>query len=401
MTLVKQVQLKPTSLLVDMTIRLNNLFNYTQYIMRNKFAEDGRIYLMKDLYALLKTHDVYLRLKEYGSQVPQQVLKQVLETWTNWFKALKSYRKTPTKFNGRPRMPKYHTKSIHGGKNIVIFTKQQARHRDGYILLPNKVLKMGFPKIPFIVPHENVTFESVRIIPFHDRFIFEMIYEYECVPLQLDAEKKVGIDIGITNFIAMSNNFDAPSLLVKGGVVKATNQFFNKQLAKARSVAKKCNGTTKNARIRRLFRKRRNKLHDLFHQNSRRIINFCIQHRVSEIIVRYNKGWKQRVNLGKRTNQNFVSIPFDTFVKQLEYKTALVGIQVTRITEEYTSQRCSQCGVIRKQNRVCRGLYVCSTCQSVMNANLNAAMNILQKGTLESFTIGSRGGLTPPVAFKA
>ena len=225
MTLVKQVQLKSTSLLVDMTIRSNNLFNCTQYIMQNKFAEDGRIYSMKDLYALLKTHAAYLRLKDYGSQVPQQVLKQVLETWTNWFKALKSYRKTPTKFNGRPRMPKYHTKSIHGGKNLVVFTKQQTRHRDGYILLPNKVLKMGFPKLPFIVPHENVTFESVRIVPFHDRFIAELIYECVCAPIQLDAEKKVGIDLGITNFIAMSNNFDAPSLLVKGGVVKATNQF--------------------------------------------------------------------------------------------------------------------------------------------------------------------------------
>ena len=66
-------------------------------------------------------------------------------------------------------------------------------------------------------------------------------------------------------------------------------------------------------------------------------------------------------------------------VQMLEYKAIRVGIRVIRVDEAYTSQRCSQCGLICKTNRISRGLYHCRRCSFQVNADHNAARNIVQK----------------------
>ena len=91
-------------------------------------------------------------------------------------------------------------------------------------------------------------------------------------------------------------------------------------------------------------------------------------------------------------------------MRQLEYKGALAGIEVHRVTEAYTSQTCSSCGERRAANRVHRGLYKCNHCGLVIKADVNAARNIKTKGIREtSFVVGAAmpvadsGGLDPPL----
>jgi len=70
-----------------------------------------------------------------------------------------------------------------------------------------------------------------------------------------------------------------------------------------------------------------------------------------------------------------------TYPKVLEKLTMLceeVGIIFKKVPPQYTSQRCSQCGVICKSNR--RGeTYKCA-CGMLMDADLNASKNILHIG---------------------
>ena len=190
------------------------------------------------------------------------------------------------------------------------------------------------------------------------------------------------------------------SLIIKGNAIKSVNQFYNKLLAQYKSRAKKCNNTSSTNRIRKIHRIRNNKIHDLFHKISRKVINQCIERKVGKIVIGYNEGWKQKSNMGKKNNQNFVSVPFLKLIRQIEYKAEMVGIEVMRISEEYTSQTCSQCGVVKKSNRKHRGLYVCSQCGSVLNADVNAAKNILKKGVPNSAWIGDRGCLNHPLVLK-
>ena len=98
-----------------------------------------------------------------------------------------------------------------------------------------------------------------------------------------------------------------------------------------------------------------------------------------------------------------MQVPLSRLVEMIEYKAMLVGIDVHRVTEEYTSQTCSRCGLRRKANRVHRGLYKCKRCGLILNADVNAARNILNKGFHEhrpvleaTGKVVDRGGLDPP-----
>ncbi|NUM37076.1 MAG: IS200/IS605 family element transposase accessory protein TnpB, partial [Candidatus Brocadiae bacterium] len=49
--------------------------------------------------------------------------------------------------------------------------------------------------------------------------------------------------------------------------------------------------------------------------------------KIGHIVIGYNPEWKQSLNLGKRNNQNFVQIPFYNFIRIIDYKAQLAGIQ--------------------------------------------------------------------------
>ena len=97
----------------------------------------------------------------------------------------------------------------------------------------------GFPTFPvgsLPITAENCT--GARLVPFYDRFIIELLYnvEVQAFPVYPDPSKAIGIDLGVTNLVTTSDG-----LLVKGGVVKFINQWYNKQLTYYKSLAKKCN----------------------------------------------------------------------------------------------------------------------------------------------------------------
>ncbi|MHA1511339.1 MAG: RNA-guided endonuclease InsQ/TnpB family protein, partial [Promethearchaeota archaeon] len=324
---------------------------------------------------------------------PQQVLKQVDQNFKSFFQAIKSWKKHPSKFMGRPKLPHYLRKN---GKNMIFFTSQQCRLKNGFVHLTKKMEQLGFP----LIRTDLQTLKGVRIIPYGDRYNIELIYNYIPQDLYLNKNNIMGIDLGLNNIVTTSDNIGTTPLIIKGGVIKSINQFYNKQLSKYKSLAKKCNNTHITHRILKFHRKRNNKIHDMFHKISRKIVNYCIDHNIGTIVIGYNEGWKQKSNLGKRNNQNFVSIPLLKIIQQIEYKSGMVGINVIRTSEEYTSQRCSSCGIVKKSNRKYRGLYVCSDCGLVLNADVNASQNILKKGVPKSVRIGNRGCLNHPVVLK-
>ena len=394
MQLVQQVQFKRSNLLDEITFLSKNLFNVATYTVRQRFFKDRHWIRYNELWKLLKTHESYRKLQEScGSHPPQQVLKQVDRNFKSFFKAIKVWKNEKSKFKGMPKLPRYKRKN---GHNVVYFTSLQCRLKDGHVLLTQKMENLGFPKIKTALK----SVKGVRIVPFGDRYNIELIYDYEPKDLHLNENNVLGIDLGLNNIVTASDNIGNKPLIIKGGVVKSINQFYNKQLSKYKSMAKKCNDTDITGRILRLHRKRNNKMRDFFHKTSRKVVNYCISNNIGTIVIGYNEGWKQEIAIGKRNNQNFVSVPFLKLVRQVEYKSEMVGIKVVKVSEEYTSQTCSSCGVVRKSNRKYRGLYICKNCGVVLNADVNASRNILQKGVPKSKWIGDRGCLNHPVVLK-
>jgi putative transposase len=68
------------------------------------------------------------------------------------------------------------------------------------------------------------------------------------------------------------------------------------------------------------------------------------------------------------------------FRRQLEYKQQWLGGEVLAVPAHYTSQRCSCCGTVSKDNRQSQAKFTCVSCGYETNADLNAAKNILAAG---------------------
>ncbi len=151
----------------------------------------------------------------------------------------------------------------------------------------------------------------------------------------------------------------------------------------------------------RLTTKRNRRIDHYLHTASKRIIDLLVQAGIGVLVIGKNDGWKQEVEMGKRTNQNFVQIPQARFIQMLTYKAELVGITVLVTEESYTSRAsfldCDQFPIRNTDEheqyafsgkRVKRGLYRASNGRYI-NADLNGALNIIRKVAPNAF--GSEG----------
>jgi putative transposase len=139
--------------------------------------------------------------------------------------------------------------------------------------------------------------------------------------------------------------------------------------------------------------------------SSRRIVDHLVQRRIGTLIIGKNYGWKQQVNLGKRTNQAFVFLPHARFIQMLTYKAPLAGIQVVLTEESYTS-KCSFLDMepigkrkVYAGRRIKRGLLRARDGRC-LNADENGAYNILRKVNPNAFGNGIASVVVHPVRLR-
>lgn len=124
------------------------------------------------------------------------------------------------------------------------------------------------------------------------------------------------------------------------------------------------------------------------------MVAHVVSNGINTIVIGHNRCWKQEINIGKRNNQNFVSIPFNMFISMISYKATLEGINVKIVEESYTSK----CSFLDNEQickheeyagrRVKRGLFKTSS-GSIINADINAAFNIIRKSAKEAFDVSN------------
>ena len=122
-------------------------------------------------------------------------------------------------------------------------------------------------------------------------------------------------------------------------------------------------------------------------------VDYAENHSIGIIVIGKNDGWKQEINIGKRNNQNFVQVPFNNLIEQIEYKAEEIGIKVLRQEESYTSKVDHLAGeAIRHHKKysgrhVKRGLFKSST-GKIINADINGAIGIILKAFPKAFADG-------------
>jgi putative transposase len=150
-----------------------------------------------------------------------------------------------------------------------------------------------------------------------------------------------------------------------------------------------------------LTKKREEKINDYFHKVSSYLINILLESGIDTLVIGKNKNWKQKVELGKRNNQNFTNIPHNKLIEKIKYKCQLKGIKVIETEESYTSvasfldlDEMPIYGKVRETEkvkfsgeRIKRGLYR-SGSGKLINADVNASYNIIRKAFPKVFAEG-------------
>jgi len=195
----------------------------------------------------------------------------------------------------------------------------------------------------------------------------------------------VGIDVGIARFATLSS----------GQVFEAINSFKQKQVRLARyqrSLARKVkfssNWHKAKQRVSKLHTHIANARRDLLHKTSTNISQNHAMIFVEDLKVANmsrsakgtieNKGRNVKAKSG--LNRSILDQGWYEFRRQLEYKQQWLGGDVLAIAPQYTSQRCSCCGFTDKGNRTHQAVFSCLSCNTELNADLNAARNLLAAG---------------------
>ena len=86
------------------------------------------------------------------------------------------------------------------------------------------------------------------------------------------------------------------------------------------------------------LQKRNSRMNDFMLKCGKRLITWCVEHRIDTIVIGENKLWKQESDMGSTSNQNFIQIPFDRLKKIITYSAERMGISVIYREESYTSK---------------------------------------------------------------
>jgi len=136
-----------------------------------------------------------------------------------------------------------------------------------------------------------------------------------------------------------------------------------------------------------------NQINDEIHKICNSITQYAKQYGLT-IVVGDIVGISKKFRKGKcsKATRKKARIPYYRIQQTLKYKASLASVPIVFVSEEYTSQQCSRCGIIDKTNRTKRN-YSCQ-CGYKQNSDVNGAINIGKKWLCElktmAYNLGSR-----------
>jgi len=381
----------------------NKLANCGIYLARQLYFKTGRIPRKAKLHRLLKWNSHFQAMYSHAAQ---QTLTAVAEAFQSFLSLLNNWLKD--KAGDKPKLPNYKKR----GLNSVTYPKADVKLENGQLRFPLGLkVKAWFGIDAFYLPiPSNLKFEDIRefrILPRNREFYLELVYKTETAQADVDFGRALGIDHGVDNWLTCVSNVGT-SFIVDGKHLKSLNQWYNKQVANIKQG--KPQGFWCNL-LARITEKRNRQMRDAVNKAARLVINHCIANKIGTVVFGWNKHQKNGVEMGAKTNQQFVQIPTARLKERIKELCEQYGLRFVETEESYTSQASFVDGDVLPNygekpdgwqasgKRVKRGLY--RTAQNLyINADGNAAANVLKKvgATLGLMLKGvSRGALITPL----
>lgn len=389
-----------------------------------------------------KDNKLWQSLKETAKTIKQHnfvyCIDRVKANYKTYFSKLKVYKENPNTYTGMPKAPKakklskLSNYSIELDKYCSLSFKKLSQNLIG-INLSDKMLYIHHNKDDIIKLVGNIkNLYSAKLVFDHNQIFLQISYIKEINSLKdLKPVKEAGLDIGVNNLVSLFiNDETTPSVIIDGKPYKHYNTKFNRLLSKLQESLKdhvlewfiSKTGTKYPAKydkkgyqilkfISYLHSKRNRFFFDKFHKISKRILEYCQMHNVTDLYISKNLSELKNngnCDLRKAHKQNFIQIPFIKLLRNIEYKAKYYGINIHIVDEAYSSKVSSISGnvvYIQKYaetvghnklkdlaktdtllanafsgKRAKRGLYIDKTINKAFNADLNGAVNHIKIG---------------------
>jgi putative transposase len=196
-------------------------------------------------------------------------------------------------------------------------------------------------------------------------------------------DQSAGVDPGeIHTLTAFAENGEA--LIITGRKARSIHRIRNKKLREIQRLQSKC---TKGSRQwkryqkakRYILSKSEKQLQDTLHKTTKQFVDWCVKQAVSDVHIGDPEGVQRKTRKKKRATRNqaqrLSNWSFGKVKKYLEYKLAMMGIQLHKTNEAYTSQTCPVC---KKRRKVSSRKYHCS-CGYKEHRDVHGARNILSR----------------------
>lgn len=385
------------NILKSMCYHAARLYNVALYSIRQHYFNTNSYLTYNSNYHECKNNEHFKLLL---SDCSQQVLRNADRDMQSFFRLL--ILKKSGKYSDKINLPNYKKqeqvmvcpiqgRSCRIQKNGTVAIGLTKEFREKYNISERRIL--------FTIPKNirHITqFQEIRIIPLYNgkEFSVEFIYNDTTVKPQVQGDGYMSIDLGVSNFAACTifSNGDARQFLIDGRRLTNINHYYNKKVSELKSEYSKNKSITDitTPRMIRLMNGRNNRITDYFNRVCHLLVNTCLTYGVSTIVIGYNKGQKQEINLGKVNNQKIVSISYHKFRQKLEQLCIEHGIKYVSQEESYTSKASAidediipvygenTDNIVFNGKRIHRGLYRSSD-GSVLNADINGSINILRK----------------------
>lgn len=280
---------------------------------------------------------------------------------------------------GKLSYPKFKKKRINQG-SYYIGGDQVIIKNEKYLKVPNLGLVKLREKLRFNGKINSVTIRQ-KANKFFASFSLQITQDEYNKTHKLDIKTKAtaGIDLGIKEFISLSNglNIKAPKPLNKLNktLIKKARQLTKKQHAKTKQEAKqgvkKSNNYIKSSiKLSKLHSKIANIRSDFLHKLS------------SVIIKNYKHIGLETLNTkammkNHKLARSLADVSFYEFNRQLEYKANYQNKNIYRVDKFYPSSKtCSSCGAIKKDLTLKDRVFKCDICNNTIDRDYNASLNL-------------------------
>lgn len=342
----------------------NVALEYKKYLYSQKGVSIGKYDLINEL-PNVKTTEGFEWIKQVPSQTLQAVIERLDNSYQRFFKGA-----------GFPKFAKRNK-----FKSFLI--KQGVEVFNNYFKLP----KIGLVKF-FKSREVEGKIKTATIRKEADGWYISVTFEgnIEALPV---TENNIGLDLGVKYFAVTSEGeyIENP---------KHYNKYQRELRILNRSLARKKKGSNNRKKVieklSRLYQKIANVRKDFLNKVSTKLISenqaivvedLKISNLVRKPKAKPNESGKGfKPNGAKRKaglNKSILDTGWGMFTNMLDYKAKWYGRWFVKVTPNYTSRDCSDCGYRTNEMPLSIREWICPECNSFHNRDENASKNILKK----------------------